>query len=149
MPVLPASPSLGRAVRRRREALGLSRAGLAVRLGWSPGTRCGWSPRTLVRLECGERGLAHHGEVVVLARALGVDEGRLAAEAEAAPTSAPDTSAPEAPPDADVGAAALARLVEQLVARQAEQTALLRTLVDAVVRNGSLGGRGEGNPASQ
>jgi transcriptional regulator with XRE-family HTH domain len=68
--------ALGRAVERRRwRELGLSREALATLLGWRSGSpeardRSGWSPRTIVRIERGQRGLRSDAEVNALAASL-------------------------------------------------------------------------------
>jgi len=71
------SDAHGMLIRGRREALGLTRMQLSLRLGWTPGERSGWSPRTLVRIEAGQRRLCDEGEVVLMARALELPEAQL------------------------------------------------------------------------
>lgn len=81
--LIPPSEALGNAVWLRREReLGLSRDTLAERLGWQPAndgrrTRSGWSPRTLVRLEKGLRGIRDHAELNALAASLELTAGAL------------------------------------------------------------------------
>lgn len=77
------SAALATALANRREReLGLSREQLAERLGWTPDapggrSRSGWSPRTLVRIEKGQRGLRSGEEVNALARSLDLTPGEL------------------------------------------------------------------------
>jgi transcriptional regulator with XRE-family HTH domain len=122
-----ALPQLGAALRRRREELGLTRLQLALRLGWRPGERTGWSPRTLVRLENGQRPVAHRGELLHLAEALGLGAQDLLDRADGAALP---------PPPAPAGGAGAARVLERLLAEQEEQTELLRRLVSAVEGDG-------------
>ena len=77
------SDALGNAVWMRRDReLGLSRETLAGRLGWrltGDGTRTasGWSPKTIVRVERGERGIRSEAEFQHLARGLDLTPGQL------------------------------------------------------------------------
>ncbi|MDX6645352.1 MAG: hypothetical protein QOK40_1079 [Miltoncostaeaceae bacterium] len=133
---IPPSAGLARAVRGRREELGLNRAQLALRLGWEPGeARSGWSPRTLARVESGERGLRDAGEVVLMARGLELAEEDLRAAARGGGWTAVAVGSRgrrrgEDEPTTVEGD--LTPLVALLLAQQEEQTALLRRLVAAV-----------------
>jgi transcriptional regulator with XRE-family HTH domain len=132
------APSLGLAlaVRGRREELGLTRAQLALRLGWKPGeTRSGWSPRTIVRIEGGERELRHGGEVAMVARGLELSEEDLRSAARGGGWTAAGVRARGRRGGEEVFAldeTDLAALLARLLAQQEEQTALLRQLVAAV-----------------
>jgi len=118
-------PSLGDAIRRRRELLGLTRLQLSLRLGWGPGERTGWSPRTLVRIENGERPLAHPGELVHLARALEMSEAELLGLAPGGP---PQTPPPARGGPTATGDGVIAEALQALLAGQHEQTALLQRI---------------------
>lgn len=136
MSLLPATGArdLGTTTRRRREELGLTRLQLSLRLGWQPGTRTGWSPRTLVRVENGQRPLAHRGELVHLAGALEVGEHELLERAGRAEL-APPAARANGPGQGDEG---LGAVLDRLLAQQEEQTALLRRLVAAAEHDAAL-----------
>jgi transcriptional regulator with XRE-family HTH domain len=133
---IPPSLGLALAVRGRREELGLTRAQLALGLGWRPGeARSGWSPRTIVRIEGGERGLRDGGEVAAVARGLELSEEDLRGAARGggwrgAGVGARGRKGGEAAFALDE--TDLAALLARLLAEQEEQTALLRRLVAAV-----------------
>ena len=123
-------PELGDAIRRRREQLGLTRLQLSLRLGWGPGVRTGWSPRTLVRIENGERPLGHRGELFHLAGALELSEEDLLGAADA-PPEGPIGGGGRAP-GRGAADAAVADALRALLAEQQEQTALLRRLAETL-----------------
>jgi hypothetical protein len=134
---IPPSLGLARAVRGRRQELGLNRAQLAVRLGWRPGeARSGWSPRTIVRIEGGERGLRDAGEVVVMARGLELSEDDLTGAARAGGwTAGPGArGARGGEEELSLDGLDLVALLARLLAQLEEQTALLRRLVAATER---------------
>lgn len=68
---------------RRARELGLSREDLAARLGWSlaDGGRSlsGWSPKTIARIERGERGIRSVAELHLLAPVLDLTPGQFEA----------------------------------------------------------------------
>lgn len=118
---------LGDTIRRRREQLGLTRLQLSLRLGWGPGERTGWSPRTLVRIENGERPLSHRGELVHLAHALQSSEAQLLGGAPGRPPVPQRSHAARGTTEL-----AIAEALRALLAGQEEQTALLRRLAASV-----------------
>ena len=118
----------GTLIRGRREELGLTRMQLSLRLGWTPGQRSGWSPRTLVRIEAGERRLCDDGEVVLMARALELPEAQLRAALGLGDCPDSDADADDAEPHMANGTGPddLHALMARLVAIQEESARLLR-----------------------
>jgi len=145
---IPPSQGLAQSVRGRRGELGINRTQLALRLGWNPEeARSGWSPRTVVRIEGGERGLRDDGEVVMMARALEISADDLLAAVQSGGWTPGGGRGPAAARrrSADSGIdllQVLARLLEQ----QREQTALLQQLVAAVSRGGEPAPAGASPP---
>lgn len=124
------SDAHGMLIRGRREALGLTRMQLSLRLGWTPGERSGWSPRTLVRIEAGQRRLCDEGEVVLMARALELPEARLREALGLGDCIDPDAGADRAAANGSGGADPedLGALTERLAVLHEESARLLREL---------------------
>lgn len=120
------SATHGILIRGRREELGLTRMQLSLRLGWTPGQRSGWSPRTLVRIEAGERRLCDDGEVVLMARALELPEARLRAALGLGDYPDPDPDGAEPGMVNGADPKALHALMARLVVLQEESARLLR-----------------------
>jgi hypothetical protein len=125
----------------------LNRAQLALRLGWRPGeARSGWSPRTIVRIEGGERGLRDAGEVVVMARGLELSAEDLSAAARAGGWRAAGVGAQGGTGGEEeftLDERDLVAVLARLLAQQEEQTALLRRLVAAVTGGAEAPAAGE------
>jgi len=131
----------------------LNRAQLALRLGWRPGeARSGWSPRTIVRIEAGERGLRDAGEVVVMARGLELSAEDLSAAARGGGWTAVGVGAQGRAGDEEefaLDGLDLVALLARLLAQQEEQTALLRRLVAAVTGGTEAPAAGEPGDAGE
>lgn len=130
-------PEMGDAVRRRREQLGLTRLQLSMRLGWGPGQRTGWSPRTLVRIENGDRPLSHRGELVHLAVALELSEDQLLGD----PPDLPAVKVRRAATRSRTTEQEIADALNAVLAAQKEQTKLLQRIAAGL--DGHPPGRGD------
>lgn len=125
--------ALGRAVERRRwRELGLSRQALAERLGWRDSTqggrdRSGWSPRTIVRIERGQRGLRSDDELNALAASLDLTPrallGRISEARDPGPGEGADELAEQIARIEDPGARALLERIAGDLERLARELA--------------------------